>query len=338
MNISKQDGFFTQIFPLAFVGDVSAGSLRKYLMNNYKIKGIDAFPERDNEKTRVFEGAKMSVCILYMLNELPNKNFFMRTHWDRFVDELNEKVNIDIDGIESIDKKNYSFPITTGNELKILKKVYSIQLRLLDIGHCYTGEIDLSIGKKYLTENKNDEILIKGAILDRFELRKKMSQGQIQFLDKTHYLTENKGKKSSHHSSRRIVMQAITGVNEKVRLKMTIVDENIFCANSVNYLWISKENISLEYLLGLMNSRLLNFIFSVNSTNSNVNGYEVDNLPIEISKNQNLIGNLADQILTAKKVNPQADTSKLEREIDVLVYDLYGLTEEEIAIVEESVE
>jgi hypothetical protein len=29
-----------------------------------------------------------------------------------------------------------------------------------------------------------------------------------------------------------------------------------------------------------------------------------------------------------------ADTSALEREIDRIVYDLYGLTEEEIAIVE----
>ena len=42
-------------------------------------------------------------------------------------------------------------------------------------------------------------------------------------------------------------------------------------------------------------------------------------------------------ILTAKKANPQADTRRLEREIDVLVYDLYGLTEDEIAIVEDSV-
>ena len=33
-------------------------------------------------------------------------------------------------------------------------------------------------------------------------------------------------------------------------------------------------------------------------------------------------------------INPQADTSKLEAEIDQLVYQLYGLTEEEIRIVE----
>ncbi|MCQ2255463.1 MAG: hypothetical protein MJZ29_08195 [Bacteroidaceae bacterium] len=38
--------------------------------------------------------------------------------------------------------------------------------------------------------------------------------------------------------------------------------------------------------------------------------------------------------LSAKKSNPQADTTALEREIDHLVYDLYGLTEDEIKIVE----
>ena len=37
-----------------------------------------------------------------------------------------------------------------------------------------------------------------------------------------------------------------------------------------------------------------------------------------------------------KKYNPSADTSALESEIDRLVYLLYGLTEEEIKIVEQS--
>lgn len=40
------------------------------------------------------------------------------------------------------------------------------------------------------------------------------------------------------------------------------------------------------------------------------------------------------KILTAKKANPQTDTSAWEREIDGLVYGLYGLTEEEIAVIE----
>ncbi len=43
-----------------------------------------------------------------------------------------------------------------------------------------------------------------------------------------------------------------------------------------------------------------------------------------------------DKILSAKKQNPQADTSAWEREIDNLVYLLYELNEGEVRIVEKT--
>jgi hypothetical protein len=49
----------------------------------------------------------------------------------------------------------------------------------------------------------------------------------------------------------------------------------------------------------------------------------------------NILGPLVERILAAKRANPSADTSALEREIDQRVYHLYGLTEDEIKIVEE---
>ena len=54
-------------------------------------------------------------------------------------------------------------------------------------------------------------------------------------------------------------------------------------------------------------------------------------------KQQAAIASLVDRILAAKKVDPVADTSALEAEIDRLVYRLYELTPEEIAIVEQTV-
>ena len=45
---------------------------------------------------------------------------------------------------------------------------------------------------------------------------------------------------------------------------------------------------------------------------------------------------LSTEIHKIKKDNPNADTTTLEREIDTLVYQLYNLTNEEIAIVENS--
>jgi hypothetical protein len=44
--------------------------------------------------------------------------------------------------------------------------------------------------------------------------------------------------------------------------------------------------------------------------------------------------NLVEQVIVKKLTNPSGDTATLEREIDGLVYKLYGLTEEEVKVVE----
>ncbi len=49
---------------------------------------------------------------------------------------------------------------------------------------------------------------------------------------------------------------------------------------------------------------------------------------------QKAVERLVDHILAAKQRDAEADTSALEREIGQLVYALYGLTPEEIKIVE----
>jgi hypothetical protein len=109
----------------------------------------------------------------------------------------------------------------------------------------------------------------------------------------------------------------------------------------VNGVTLKNNKISFLYLLALLNSQLLNFYFKLIAKPKQNEYYEankqyIEKLPIVVKKNTqvNRIEFLADQILTSKKENPEADTSALEREIDELVYKLYGLKEEEIKIVE----
>ena len=78
-----------------------------------------------------------------------------------------------------------------------------------------------------------------------------------------------------------IVMQGITGVNERYRLKMTISNAGVFCANSVNYLLMNENGI--EYDFALCNSHILNWFLDRLSTDRNVKGYEVDNLTIKVA-------------------------------------------------------
>jgi len=103
-------------------------------------------------------------------------------------------------------------------------------------------------------------------------------------------------------------------------------------------------NTGNKYLLAFLNSRVINFYYGQISSqlgNAALKAFTIyiEQLPIPNipEAEQKPFITLADQILFLKKSNPQANTNALEAEIDRLVYELYGLTEEEIAIVEGSV-
>jgi hypothetical protein len=56
--------------------------------------------------------------------------------------------------------------------------------------------------------------------------------------------------------------------------------------------------------------------------------------PKILSDNNTKMNDLVTKIITIKKEDPKAETSFLEEQIDLLVYEMYGLNEEEIQIVE----
>lgn len=93
--------------------------------------------------------------------------------------------------------------------------------------------------KGAFTKNPDDIKMIRGANLDRYIVKETMSQGETFFLNRIK-LKSIKEIGDSLFSESRIVMQGITGVNEKVRLKMTI-SKNSYCANSVNYCSFKKD-------------------------------------------------------------------------------------------------
>ncbi len=101
---------------------------------------------------------------------------------------------------------------------------------------------------------------------------------------------------------------------------------------------------SYDFWLGLMNSKLLWF-FLQNTGTVLANGYfrykpaYLENFPVPEpnSEQEVAIELLVQDVVNAKRKERKADTSVLEAKIDQLVYQLYGLTEEEIAIVEKAV-
>ena len=96
---------------------------------------------------------------------------------------------------------------------------------------------------------------------------------------------------------------------------------------------------AVKFLLGVMNSATAHDFLRANRR-SNIHLYPDDwkklpipDVPLE---QQEPIIELVDQILAAKRTNPDADVSELEKRIDQIVYLLYGLAPEEIDIVEKA--
>ena len=114
-------------------------------------------------------------------------------------------------------------------------------------------------------------------------------------------------------------------------------DDGGYFLGNTSYLLPTKE----MWLLGLLNSKAVFWFYTKTSTQIR-GGFVrfiaqyVSQIPIPSIKTaqKTSISEMVNQILAAKRIDPDADVSELENEIDQIVYLLYDLTPEEIAIVE----
>ncbi|MFC1613457.1 Eco57I restriction-modification methylase domain-containing protein [Patescibacteria group bacterium] len=125
-----------------------------------------------------------------------------------------------------------------------------------------------------------------------------------------------------------------------VKNEFTYDEDGYFVGFSFSLIVQKDQQYNLKYILAILNSKFALDWFYKNGKKRGAGvdiGVEKLRLfPIKISnkEQQKPFINLVDQILKKKKDNPQADTGDLEKRIDEMVYELYGLTEEEIKVVE----
>jgi len=225
-------------------------------------------------------------------------------------------------------QKNGFVKKTTKNK-DIIKKV----LRGQDIDRYYYSQ-----PKSYILLTKN-EIDVKKGYPDIF---KHLSEFGEKF--------KKRGAKGRHWSNLRACAffedfkrPKIIWIELADRGRFALANEEVYLLNSA-YFMIPPENIDIKLLLGILNSKIIDFYMTANSQTSGMGTKRWINdivktfpLALIMPPMQSIvirIKSIVDQILTAKKENSKADTTALEREIDQLVYQLYGLTEEEIAVVE----
>ncbi|MFC1869836.1 Eco57I restriction-modification methylase domain-containing protein [Chloroflexota bacterium] len=235
-------------------------------------------------------------------------------------------------------------------DLNLLRKIVSGSVMLESVCKVRDGIVPY-IREKLVSDQKLDHRYVRFAgVAGKYELRRYHFSCDNLYLcydinEAKKYIEDPIELRKVQFRDREIFLsrKIITSQNSAT-LKGTIDEDKLFVSNSIHSTYLKPEwekKLSLEYILGLINSTLMDYFHNsmrVKATDLHpqILVTNLNKLPIKIADTdiQNVIVSSVKKILTAKQCDPEADTTGLERQIDRMVYELYGLSPEEIGVVE----
>jgi Alw26I/Eco31I/Esp3I family type II restriction m6 adenine DNA methyltransferase len=187
------------------------------------------------------------------------------------------------------------------------------------------GELDLTLDKDCITTEPTEYILIRGSNVTRYSLIEH-SKKETEYVDIDRFRKKlGKSVRAEHIKQPRLACQQISNRTQRWRLKFAIVPPDVVLANSCNYIVLPKKSGKSHYLflLGLLNSELLNWRFSLTNTNNHVSTRELTQLPISDSTSPEFRKLRSAMISEARKVKGNGISPKIE----AISFSLYGFSE-----------
>lgn len=330
-NLTKQKGLISLITQSSIMCDCSAQFTRELLLKYCQIHYFVEF----NKKQKLFSNVIQGVCILEFLKDRPNKEHAFKIAINNTQIQMNQ---IQYEQIKQDEILKffplYEIPLIKSGEMEIVRKIKTDKILFRDLlEKSLQGNINTIHLKAIQDQKETNGRIYKGANCHRYFL-------DTQYLfAKDNQITQQIFEKNYYQNI--IVTQNITGTSDAYRIHANLIEvknQEMLFLDTCN-LSYCKEREHAKFLVGLLNSRLLDWLFRKTSTNNHVNLYELETLPIpQITKSNKPTADkiiaLVDKILQSKEKDPKANTQKLEKEIDTLVYQLYHLTDEEIKIIE----
>jgi hypothetical protein len=338
-SILRDRGSFAFITPNNWLTINTNGLLRKFVLNQSEITIVNFY-------ARMFASADVDSSIIIYNKSTENRRiklfeyrnhleFLTETDCNFFLQQRDSIINIDAQ--------------KDGHIAAFIQKIESQADRLRDVADAKVGLGAYGLGRGVPPQTVQ---MIKNRI---YHSAKKATPDHYKYIDgkdvcRYHIGWSGEFLQYGDHlreprrdwnlfSSKRILVRQIPA-NPPYCIHACIVEETLLNdRNSMNIINFSEPP---ELVLGILNSRLTSFWFvhkfgkmqRQTFPQFKVNELAEFPLPKEREQHKDEIIRRVICILSAKRTNPEADTSALEHEIDQLVYQLYGLTPEEIAIVE----
>lgn len=327
-------GVLSYINPNTWLQSITFGDFRKYLSSNFSWNSILI-------TDKIFEATVDTHCVVFnkSYNQIDCKIYrkkkntisFLHTISRSRITRTSECINIESD--------------TRISEL--VNKILNNNRRFAEIYNIYNGVKPFEKGKgapPQTEKTMKEKPYVKEGVKPGEDwsplLRGSLMNKYVSYWNNNYWILYGEWlaaprKKEIFDAKEKIIIRQ-TGDS----LIATIIGSGIICRDNL-HICIPNCSTDSKYTLGLINSKFMNFIYSfINPERgealAQVKKKHVELLPIKTSmpSQQQPIIDLVDKILAAKKADPRADTGAWEAEIDFLVYKLYGVSYDEVLVVD----
>jgi type I restriction-modification system DNA methylase subunit/predicted type IV restriction endonuclease len=357
VQLLKDGGHTSFIVPIQTLHQPNCLSLREMLLKNTSIEIV-----ADLSLLKVFQNAVVKNCILVCRKPyVPNNR--LKVYVPRSIAELENPPLREWPQKSVLGNSNMSLKTDLLSPTKsICDKMLKSGLRLGDICYvtfglrsCAKGIGEGSKGRLIRASRKsqNDKPYLEGRDIDRYAIQP--TGRYIQYLPEEMYSPRS----PALFEARKIVSQSMLS---RKRLVATLDNQKFYCEQSLVCILPhgiadsgrGMANYPLEFVLGILNSRAASFYFGTVIIDYSLGGGLIhatpgsqENIPVPKAnaKQVESVVRLVDRMLALQKQLPKAKGEQehkviqrqidaTDHQIDELVYDLYGLTHKEIAIVE----
>lgn len=299
-NYTTKNAFIALLIPGGFLKDLSLASLRKHILNNYKIDLICSINENNK-----FINANQSLCY-FTLNKQGKTDIIKII---KKSDEYNELYNIEYKDISK--RTHHEIILLNKDEQSILRMIESFP-KFRDFGFIkiLRGELDLTLNKNFITNQRTAYPLIKGKHIQEYG---KLDKNFSEFVNVSFVIKKNK-----YINRTRLVCQQISNMNKDKRLVFMEMPQGYVLGNSCNFILVEENSfgVTSDYLLGLLNSSIYNWYFKLFSSNNHINNYELKELPLPINKI------FIEKVVALTNRIKTENSNLIHKELDEVILDL----------------
>ncbi len=327
LNILRLGGILCYITPIAFLKNTHNDRLRKLLVTGTSIQIVMRF------FVPVFDASVDNVILICKKEDDVGDNMIQVVDIKDSIHKIGEDFQFQCYYKQGqLKSPYYYFDLNPLNSNSILAKMESYN-KLSDFAKSYFGiqTYDRTI---YVSSSKiNSDYK---PVIDGLNIKPYYLSPYTEYVNFTSSAIKSGGNPEVYDCDRIVVRQI------GLYPEGTICPAGIYTLNTIYNIYLKNDNVSLVYILALINSKLVHYYWTLKNSDSKktfpkIKKAPLDSIPIVFEDQDSMVKRveyIASRILVAKQENPLNDTIIDEQEIDLLVYRLYKLTYDEVLIVD----